>query len=97
MRKLVTKSGMIAGMGETPDEVRQVMKDLRSVHCDILTIGRYLRPSRSHHPVREYVTPERFARYRETALETGFRDAVSSPFARSSYMAEESFRHASGA
>lgn len=93
---LVTKSGMMVGMGETTDEVMGVMKNLKDAQCDILTIGQYLCPSGNHYPVWEYVKPEMFAFYRKTALKMGFTDVVSSPFARSSFMVEKSFRIALG-
>jgi len=92
--KLVTKSGMMVGMGEAPEEVESVMRDLRYADCDILTIGQYLCPSGNHYPVFEYVKPELFVSYKKTALEMGFKDVVSGPFVRSSYMAETSFRNA---
>jgi lipoic acid synthetase len=86
---LTTKSGIMVGLGETRDEVLKVMVDLRSVSCNVITIGQYLSPSASHHPVVEYVHPEIFVKYRQDAMRLGFRDAASSPFVRSSYMAEE--------
>jgi lipoyl synthase len=89
---LMTKSGLMLGLGETRDEVLEVMADLRSASCDVITIGQYLCPSAGHHPVVEYVRPEIFDKYREDALRMGFRDAASSPFVRSSYMAEKYYR-----
>jgi lipoic acid synthetase len=86
---LMTKSGLMLGLGETRDEVLEVMADLRSASCDVITIGQYLCPSAGHHPVVEYVKPEIFETYREDALRMGFRDAASSPFVRSSYLAEK--------
>lgn len=86
---LRTKSGIMVGLGETEAEVVSVLKDLRSVGCDYLTIGQYLAPSRAHHPVVEYVTPRQFARYRDIALELGFSGVASGPFVRSSYHAAE--------
>jgi lipoic acid synthetase len=84
-----TKSGIMVGLGETEAEVVSVLRDLREVDCDYLTIGQYLAPSRNHHPVVEYVTPKQFARYRDIALELGFSAVASGPFVRSSYHAAE--------
>lgn len=84
-----TKSGIMLGIGETEGEVLDVLRDLRSVGCDYLSIGQYLAPSRRHHPVREYVRPEVFERLREMALEAGFCHVESGPYVRSSYHAGE--------
>jgi lipoic acid synthetase len=89
---LTTKSGLMVGLGETREEVLEVMVDLRSALCDVITIGQYLSPSAGHHPVVEYVHPEIFEKYRRDALRLGFRDAASSPFVRSSYMAEKYYK-----
>jgi lipoic acid synthetase len=89
---LTTKSGLMVGLGETREEVLEVMVDLRAATCDVITIGQYLSPSAAHHPVVEYVNPEIFEKYRRDALRLGFRDAASSPFVRSSYMAEKYYR-----
>jgi lipoic acid synthetase len=89
---LMTKSGLMMGLGELREEVLEVMADLRSASCDVITIGQYLSPSASHHPVVEYVNPEIFEKYRRDALRLGFRDAASSPFVRSSYMAEKYYK-----
>ena len=89
---LTTKSGLMLGLGETREEVLEVMVDLRSASCDVITIGQYLSPSAGHHPVVEYVKPEIFEKYHRDALRLGFRDAASSPFVRSSYMAEKYYR-----
>jgi len=86
---LNTKSGLMLGLGETHEEVIEVMSDLRSALCDVITIGQYLSPSASHHPVVEYIAPEIFDQYRREALRLGFKDVLSSPLARSSYMAEK--------
>lgn len=83
------KSGMMVGLGETPDEVRQVLRDLREAGCNVLTIGQYLRPTPRQVSVREYVEPSRFAEYREFAHMLGFRKVFSGPYVRSSYRAEE--------
>ncbi|MFR1324392.1 MAG: lipoyl synthase, partial [Ezakiella massiliensis] len=84
----ITKSGMMVGFGETEDMVIDMMRRLREVDCDMLTIGQYLQPSRKHIEVKEYVTPEQFDRYRDLGLEMGFRSVSSGPFVRSSYHAE---------
>jgi len=89
---LTTKSGLMLGLGETREEVLEVMVDLRSASCDVITIGQYLSPSACHHPVVEYVRPEIFEKYHKDALRLGFRDAASGPFVRSSYMAEKYYR-----
>lgn len=86
---LTTKSGLIVGMGETTDEVRQVMRDLRSVGCDILTIGQYLQPTKAHLPVTRFYDPDEFTRFREEGLSLGFRHVESGPLVRSSYHASE--------
>jgi len=86
-----TKSGIMAGLGETFDEVLDVMRDLRAAGCDLLTVGQYLRPMKENIEVTEYVRPEVFERYREAALDMGFVSAACAPFVRSSYNAEEVF------
>ena len=86
---MLTKSGLMAGLGETPDEVADVLRDLRGVGCDILTVGQYLAPSREHYPVAEYVSPAVFDRYRELGYSLGFRFVASAPLVRSSYHADE--------
>lgn len=86
---ILTKSGIMLGLGEKKEEVVKAMEDLRSVDCDFLTIGQYLSPSRNHHPVVEYIHPDVFEEYREKAYEMGFAYAASGPFVRSSYMAEK--------
>jgi lipoic acid synthetase len=88
-RGMLTKSGIMAGLGETFDEVVELMKDLRAVSCDIMTIGQYLQPYERRLPVERYVTPEEFARWREVGMELGFRHVESSPLTRSSYHARQ--------
>ncbi|MGC2424816.1 MAG: lipoyl synthase [Nitrospirota bacterium] len=85
------KSGIMAGLGETEDEVVSVMRDLRGAGCDLLTIGQYLRPSKENLHVEEYVLPEVFERYAEAGKRMGFLSVASAPFVRSSYNAEEVF------
>lgn len=82
------KSGIMVGLGETPDEVEKVMEDLLVNGCSIMTIGQYLQPSRQHYPVKEYITPEQFDIYKKAALDKGFSKVESEPLARSSYHAE---------
>jgi lipoic acid synthetase len=84
-----TKSSIMLGLGEGDEEVRQVLRDLRRVGCDRLTIGQYLKPSKDSLDVVEYITPEKFAWWKKQAMEIGFAWVLSSPFARSSYFAEQ--------
>lgn len=84
-----SKSGIMLGLGETENEVLQVMDDLRRVGCEVMTIGQYLQPTRQHLPVKEFVTPEQFDKYRKIGLEKGFRHVESGPLVRSSYRAEK--------
>lgn len=88
-----TKSGIMLGLGETRDEVREVMRDLRSVGCDFLTIGQYLRPSPENIEVKEFLRPEVFEELRQEGVALGFTYVASSPFVRSSFHAEEALRH----
>ncbi len=85
---VLTKSGMMAGLGEQPDEVHRLLRDLRSVDADVATIGQYLRPTLRNLPVAEYVTPAAFDGYRDYGLSIGFKMVFSGPFVRSSYMAD---------
>jgi len=87
-REVLTKSGFMVGLGETVDEVRQLLRDLRAHDVDVATIGQYLQPTRRNLPVAEYVTPERFEEYREFGLSLGFKMVFSGPLVRSSYMAD---------
>ena len=84
-----TKTGIILGMGETLEEVELVMRDLRAVDVDILTLGQYLRPSADHIPIDRYVTPEEFRQMREIGMNMGFKHVESGPLVRSSYHAWE--------
>ncbi len=84
-----TKSGLMLGLGETNDEIRAVMRDLRTHHCDMLTLGQYLQPTLHHLPVERYVTPEVFRELEEFGYELGFTNVASGPLVRSSYHAEQ--------
>jgi lipoyl synthase len=90
-----TKSGIMVGLGETDDEVRQVMRDMRAHHIDMITIGQYLAPSGHHLPVRRYVHPEQFKRFEDEAYELGFSHAAVGAMVRSSYHADQQ-AHAAG-
>jgi lipoic acid synthetase len=89
---IFTKSGIMVGIGETPDEVFSVMDDLREADVDFITIGQYLRPTQKHLPMDRYVTPEEFDDYARAAREKGFLMVSSSPLTRSSYHADEDFQ-----
>lgn len=84
-----TKSGIMLGLGETHEEIIETMEDLSSVNVDILTLGQYLQPTAKHIPIHEFVTPERFAKYKEIGLKLGFKYVESGPLVRSSYRAEK--------
>jgi lipoic acid synthetase len=88
-RGMLTKSGIMVGLGELFEEVVQLMKDLRAVSCDIMTIGQYLQPHARRLPVERYVTPEEFNQWREIGMEMGFHHVESSPLTRSSYHARQ--------
>ena len=90
-KKIFTKSGIMLGLGETKDEVLQVMDDLLLANVDFLTIGQYLQPSVKHHPLERYVHPNEFAELKELAISKGFLIVASSPLTRSSYHADEDF------
>jgi len=86
---VLTKSGFMVGLGETDDEVRALLRDLRSSGTDVATIGQYLQPTRRNLPVADYITPERFDAYRDYGISLGFKAVFSGPLVRSSYMADE--------
>jgi lipoic acid synthetase len=86
---LPTKSGLMLGLGESPEELRRSFSDLMEVGCQMLTLGQYLQPSREHLKVERFVPPEEFDEWREIALEMGFKAVASGPFVRSSFHAEE--------
>lgn len=86
---LVAKTGIMLGLGETEEEILELMDDALAAGCEVITIGQYLQPSRKHLPVTEYIRPEKFAEHKKIGLEKGFRQVESGPFVRSSYHAEK--------
>ena len=84
-----TKSGLMVGLGETDEEILEVMRDLREHDVEMLTIGQYLQPTRGHLPVLRYVEPARFRQFEQEALAMGFRHAACGPLVRSSYHADQ--------
>lgn len=84
-----SKSGIMLGLGETEEEILQVMKDLRAVGCEVMTIGQYLQPAKNNWPIQEYITPEKFEEYGRIGRSMGFRHVESAPMVRSSYHAEK--------
>lgn len=91
-RGAVVKSGLMVGLGESDDEVMTTLEDLHKAGVRIVTIGQYLQPTAAHYPVAEYVTPEQFERYRQSALEIGFDFCASAPLVRSSYLADQALQ-----
>ena len=87
-----TKSGLMLGLGERPEEVQHVLADLLAAGCRILTLGQYLQPSAQHLPVERFVSPQEFEGWRKKALDMGFREVASGPFVRSSYHAQEAYQ-----
>ena len=88
---IFTKSGLMVGLGETKDELCQVMDDLRCANVDFITIGQYLQPTPQHYPIKKFITPDEFETYKEIAYSKGFLMVSSSPLTRSSYHAGEDF------
>lgn len=88
---IISKSGIMVGLGEREDEVYELMQDLRSVGCNLFTIGQYLQPTTDNIPIQEYIKPEQFVKYKEMGMALGFDNIESGPLVRSSYMAEETF------
>jgi lipoyl synthase len=86
--EVLTKSGLMVGLGESPGEVNQLLRDVLGAKTDVATIGQYLQPTRRNLPVAEFVTPQQFDTYRHYGLSIGFRNVFSGPFVRSSYMAD---------
>lgn len=91
--KIITKSGLMVGLGEKEEEVIQVLDDLRKVNCDMLTIGQYLAPSSRHHPIVEYISPKQFELYKKLAYQMGFKGVASAPLVRSSHNARELYHN----
>lgn len=89
----LTKTGIMVGLGETEDQVYQVMDDAIAAGCDIFTVGQYLQPSPKHVPLEAYISPQQFVRYEKAGEEKGFRYIASGPLVRSSYRAEEAMNH----
>ena len=89
---IMSKTGIMVGLGETKEDMIKVFKDLREVGCEILTIGQYLAPSKEHHPVIEYIHPDIFEEYKNIAYEMGFTFVKSGPLVRSSYHADEALK-----
>jgi lipoic acid synthetase len=87
--QLITKSGLMLGLGEKTEEILTVMHDLRSAKCDLLSIGQYLAPSSKHYPVKDFISPAQFADYKAKAKQLGFLHIESGPYVRSSYLAAE--------
>lgn len=87
----LTKTGIMVGLGEKEQEVIELMKDVKQAGVQLFTIGQYLQPTKKHLEVKEYVTPEQFAKYKEIGMQMGFANVESGPLVRSSYMAEKSF------
>lgn len=92
--ELAIKSGLMLGLGETENQLFNVVEDLLEVGCEILTLGQYLQPSSEHYPVQEFISPEKFTKYRHRALNMGFKAVVAGPFVRSSYHARETYQNA---
>ena len=90
-KNMITKSGMMLGLGETTPEVIATMQDLCSAGVSILTLGKYLRPTKHHVAMERFVSPEEFHRYERIGFELGFKEVVAGPLVRSSYRAERSF------
>jgi len=86
----------MVGLGETREEVIEVLRDLREANCDLLTIGQYLRPSPSHHPVVTFIAPEEFSEYEQIGRKMGFTEVAAAPLVRSSYKAAELYAKVKG-
>jgi len=90
--KVITKSGLMLGLGEERQEVEEALRDLLETDCDMLTLGQYLSPSLAHAPVVRYLMPEEFTRWRQEALDMGFKSIAAGPLVRSSYKAPVFFK-----
>jgi lipoic acid synthetase len=89
---IVTKSGLMLGLGEQPEEILNTLKDLLDAGCQLVTMGQYLQPTKAHLPVERYIPPKEFDNWRKIALEMGFAEAASGPFVRSSYHAKNLYQ-----
>jgi len=94
--EILTKSGLMLGLGEKPEELERALGDLAATGCDLLTLGQYLAPSKEHRPVAKYYTEEEFARWAEKARAAGFKAVLSGPLVRSSYRAKALYEEARG-
>ena len=92
--EIITKSGLMLGLGETREEVVRVMKDLREADCELLTLGQYLQPSSKHHPIARYVSPGEFSEFKDIGKDLGFAGVASAPLVRSSFKASELYTKA---
>lgn len=90
-KDLILKTGIMVGLGETFEEIKQLMIDFFNIGGDLITIGQYLSPSKNHYPVKEYITPEVFNKYIEIGNKIGIKKVISAPFVRSSYLSEKFF------
>ena len=95
-KNMITKSGFMVGLGETYDQITELLLDLKKVGIDIITIGQYLQPTKNHTKVKKYYTPNEFAELSRQAKQMGFTHIESGPLVRSSYHAEEAFNHIYG-
>jgi len=91
--KILTKSSLMLGLGETREELIAALQDLQKCGCDILTLGQYLAPSKNHYPVQEFISREQFKEYEEIAYDLGFKSVMSGPLVRSSYRAQEAYNN----
>lgn len=92
--KVITKSGLMLGLGELPEEIHNTLEDLFAAGCRLLTLGQYLQPTKAHLPVDRFLPPEEFSDWRKIALDMGFTEVASGPFVRSSYQAKKLFQTA---
>jgi lipoic acid synthetase len=89
---IITKSGLMLGLGERPDEILNTLKDLLNTGCQLVTMGQYLQPTKAHLPVERYIPPKEFDNWRKIALEMGFAEVAAGPFVRSSYKAKKLYQ-----
>lgn len=89
---VITKSGLMLGLGELPEEIHNTLQDLLEAGCQLLTLGQYLRPTNAHLPIERFIPPKEFDSWRKTALKMGFVEVISGPFVRSSYHAKKLYQ-----